>query len=219
MADGGDDRLIELRRGYHDRIADVRRRSAEVLRSVIEGAAAATGLIGGVDARFADRLPRVEEMGAAAAAVDTEVIGLLALESPVARDLRLILAARDVTQISLLCVGLVVDLGHRMPRVVRRLDPDLGTLLAEVGAGSDAMLQSAEAVWLSLDDDRAATLVEAARVGRSRQTALMAALIGLNGVPMDAAIDLAMVARVFERLTDHALEVAERVVFAVRGPA
>lgn len=219
LAGSGDDPLVELRRGYHDRIAGVRGRSAVLLRSAIEGAEEATEYFSGGGTPAGRRMPRVDEMRAAAAEVDTEVMGLLALESPVARDLRLILAARDVTQIGLLCVGLVADLGRRIERVGDTLNPELRGRFGEVGNETDGLLRSAEAAWVSLDTDMALRVPEGARAGRTGQTVLMATLIGLTAVPMETAIDLAMVARVYERLTDHALEIAERVVFAVLGPA
>ena len=219
LAGSGDDPLIELRRGYHDRIAAVRGRSAALLRSAIEGAEAATEFFSGVGSEADRRMPRVDEMRAAAAEVDTEVMGLLALESPVARDLRLILAARDVTQIGLLCVGLVADLGRRIERIGETLDPELRGRFGEVGTETDGLLRSAEGAWVTLDTDMAGRVPEGARAARTGQSVLMATLIGLTAVPMEAAIHLAMVARVYERLTDHALEIAERVLFAVLGPA
>ena len=219
LADSGDDPLVELRRGYHDRIAAVRGRSALLLRSALEGAEAATEFFSGDGSPADRRMPQVDEMRAAAAAVDSEVMALLALESPVARDLRLILAARDVTQIGLLCVGLVADLGRRIDRVGEALDPDLRGRFGEVGTETDGLLRSAEAAWVSLDTGMAAGVPEGAQAGRTGQTALMATLIGLTAVRMETAIDLAMVARVYERLTDHALEISERVLFAVLGPA
>lgn len=215
----GHDPLVELRRGYHDRIADVRRRSAAVLRSAIEGTQAATERLSGHGNGGTGRLMPVEEIRAVAAAVDAEVISLLALESPMARDLRVILAARDVTQIGLLCVGLAADLGRRVGRVADTVGEEMRHRLAGVATATDGLLRESEAVWLALDEERALRLPVAAEEGRAIQTEMVAALIGLTGIPMEAAIDLAMVARVYERLTDHALEIAERVVFAVLGPA
>lgn len=219
LAGPGEDPLVEMRRGYHDRIAGVRGQSGAILRSAIEGAEAATEFFSG-EARQADRrMPAVDEVRAAAAAVDREVVGLLALESPVARDLRLILAARDVTQIGLLCVGLVADLGRRLERVGEYLSPDLRGRFGVVGNDTDALLRSAEAAWVALDTEVAIGVPDGVQSARDTQNGLMAKLIGMTAVPMEVAIDLAMVARVYERLTDHALEIAERVLFAVLGPA
>lgn len=71
--------------------------------------------------------------------------------------------------------------------------------------------------WVALDDDGAEAVVPAAEESRLLQSRLTAALLDLDGVPMDAALDLAIAARAFERLCDHSVEIAQRVLFAVRG--
>ncbi|HET6964799.1 MAG TPA: PhoU domain-containing protein [Acidimicrobiales bacterium] len=210
--------LRELRRPYHDRIADVRERSLQVLRCGIEGVAAVTQALVGADRSASSPIPcDNQRMQVLAATVDAEVVSLLALEAPVARDLRLILVARDVTQISLLCTGLCSGLAGRVMRAAGALTPELRRLAGEVGAGTEGLLQRAEAAWAGVDPEMAAGVLSAAVEVRTLQTRFISVLIGLTDVPMDAAIDLAMVARAYERLADHAVEVAERALFAVNG--
>lgn len=210
--------LRELRRTYHDRIAEVRRHSLEILRNAIAGTAAATeGLADGRGPVETPTAERTAEMRERAQAVDGEVIALLALESPMARDLRVILAARDVTQLALLCIGLCDALATRVMRLCTSLSEDLRRKVGEVGAGTEHLLRAAEAAWATLDGDLAADVVPQAATVQARQTEFMTALIALEGVPMEEALDLALVARAFERLADHAVEIAERVRFAVQG--
>ena len=210
--------LRELRRTYHDRIADLRERSLEILRCSIQGTSAVTGAMVDPGSPSLTSPPCDRpQMQALAAAVDAEVVSLLALESPVARDLRLILAARDVTQISLLCTGLCAGLAGRVTRAAAVLTADLCRLVGEVGAGTEGLLRLAEEAWAGLNPDSAERVLSAADEVRVLQTSFISALIGLTGVPMDAAIDRAMVARAYERLADHAVEIGERVLFAVNG--
>jgi len=97
----------ELRTTYHDRIAAVRERSLDILRGTVAGIESATdALTGSGDGRERAGSCPTDDMQSLAAAVDAEVVDLLALESPMARDLRVILASRDVAQIGLLCSGL-----------------------------------------------------------------------------------------------------------------
>jgi phosphate uptake regulator len=42
-------------------------------------------------------------------------------------------------------------------------------------------------------------------------------LLKLTDVPIEVALDLGMAARVYDRLIDHAAEIAGRVVFAISG--
>lgn len=210
--------LREMRRSYHDRIAEVRERSISIIRSSVGGTRAATlRLVAGGEPAGDDGPPDAAAAQAVAAGVDAEVVSLLALESPMARDLRVILASRDVTQIGLLCIGLCRTLDARVARAADALTPELSRLVGAVGAGTERLLAVAESAWAILDTEMASEVERAAVEVRAVQTEFMTALLDLGGVPMDAALDLAMVARAFERLTDHAVEVAERVRFAVSG--
>ncbi|HMC38210.1 MAG TPA: hypothetical protein VKI19_01020 [Acidimicrobiales bacterium] len=209
--------IHELRRSYHDRIADVREQSVAMLRAVVLGIRVASGaLTEGAPVEPAT-VPDVRRARAEAAYVDGTVVGMLALESPVARDLRLILAARDVAQLALLCVGLCAQLAVRVDRVVTGLDPARLRLVGEVGAGTEALLVEAESAWSALDPEMARAVLGHAGEAREMQAGLISELIGLTDVPVPLAFDLAMVARAFERLADHGLEVADRVLFAVPG--
>ena len=49
------------------------------------------------------------------------------------------------------------------------------------------------------------------------QRRFLGELLDLDDVPIEAAVDLGMMARAYERLTDHAVDIAGRVVFAATG--
>lgn len=210
--------LQELRRQYHDRIADVRDRSCAIVGVAVSGTADATRALLTRDPTVGEDLDaRVQAVATTAAGIDAEVVGVLALESPVARDLRVILATRDVTQIALLCVGLCRTLARRASCRPEVLTPELTGLIESVGSGTAGLLQLAQGAWTALDTGLADSVADAALEVRAAQTEFFAALLELQGVPMDAAMDLGMAARAYERLADHAVEIADRVRFAV-GP-
>jgi len=101
--------------------------------------------------------------------------------------------------------------------VAASLTPELRALASQVGAAVESLMREAEAAWTVLDAARAEGVAHAAPGLRTMQERFISGLIAMSGVPMDCALDLAMVARAFERLGDHAVEVAERVLFAVNG--
>lgn len=211
-----DSELRELRRGYHDRIGDLRDRSLAVLRSAAQGTDHATRAILAADPSVgASMAERARSATGVAAEVDDEVVALLALESPMARDLRVILAARDVTQISLLCVGLTLTLANRSGALVRI--PAMRQEVQLAGSRTVLLLQMADASWGTLDTSTASQVLSEAAATRSAQVDFLGALLALQDAPLDAALDLGLVARAYDRLTDHAVEVAERVLFAVHG--
>ena len=211
--------LLELRRAYHDRIAELRERSVTVVRSATAGAEQAIDAFLRADQSAAASLRRrADEMSVVAGEVDDEVVSLLALESPVARDLRVILASRDVTQLSLLCGGLAQALGCRAGSAARAAYPGLRDRLETAGARTTALMRLAEAAWSTLDGDGAARVVAEAVPTRVAQVEFFSSLLVLTDVPVDVALDLGLSSRAFDRLADHAVEIAERVLFAAHGP-
>ena len=159
----------------------------------------------------------VSETSAQVAEVDVEVLRLLALQAPVARDLRLILAARDIAQIGDLCLGLDQTLAKRLGGARDVLSAPMRDMLFELGSATSRLLLQANGAWTTLDEEQADSVAVAARQCRLIQRRFLAALVRLPELPVDAAVDLGMVSRVYERLTDHSLEVAARVLFAANG--
>lgn len=210
--------LKEMRRAYHDRIADLRERSLTVLRCAISGTEQTVAALPEGDLSVADAVGRqAKDIAGVAADVDAEVVSLLALESPVARDLRVILVSRDVTQLGLLCVGLALTLAQRVGSAGRVADPGLRHQVEAVGTSTAALLRLAEGAWVTLDPDLAAGVMSKAGAAREAHVEFFRALLALKDVPMDVALDLGFSSRAFDRLADHAVEIAERVLFAVRG--
>jgi phosphate transport system protein len=208
----------ELRQSYHDSIAVLREQSLGVLGAAITAAETATRvLVGDSHSGAADLKEKAAEMTRLVAEIDSEVVTLLALEAPVARDLRVILASRDVSQISLLCVGLSATLGTRSTCAGTIAENDLTGKVKTVAAATLDLLRRAEAVWMTLDADGARSVLEELDTDRYARRAFFAAVLMLKDVPIEAALDLGLAARVFDRLMDHAAEIAGRVIFAVTG--
>ncbi|MBV9660022.1 MAG: phosphate uptake regulator PhoU [Acidimicrobiales bacterium] len=216
--DGEPEEPRELRQGYHDRIAELREQSLAVLEAVVASAARATGfLLGRESPNPAPFTTELVEMTELVSTIDTEVVTLLALEAPVARDLRVVLAARDVSQIGLLCVGLSSTIGTRSTLAGTIASTGLAETMERVGQVTLDLLEEGRAAWSALDEDMAWSTLE--RVDGARQTRrhFFAELLKLNDVPIEAAMELGLAARVYDRLIDHAAELAGRVVFVVSG--
>ncbi len=190
--------MEELRRAYHDRIGDLHAMTVGILDD-------------------AARLGVEADIGGRLAAVEAEVLDLLAQQAPVARDLRVILAALRIAQIGDLCLGLGAVLRGRRPAVDRVLPSSLQTRVEEISAECGGLLQTAADAWRVIDDGLAGEIVARSAASRRLQAQFLAELIGVVSVPIEAAVDLGMVTRAYERLTDHAVEIAERVRFAATG--
>jgi phosphate transport system protein len=210
--------MDELRRAYHDRIGALRARTGRLIvaaadavehvtTALLEGdAGAALGVIGGLEWALTEPT-RIEE----------EVLDIVALEAPMGRDLRVVLASLFIAQVADLCIGLARTLAGRVGSGEDVLTPPLRDLSAEIGAHTVALLRRADGAWTVLDEGEAQAVIDGAEESRLLQRRFLAELLRLSNVPVEAAVDLGMVARAYERLTDHAVAMARRVMFAATG--
>jgi phosphate transport system protein len=212
--------MAELRRAYHDRIAELKTRAGDLLEATADAVEALTAALLARDRAALDQvLASVASLVEEPKRVEDEVLDTIAREAPVARDLRVVLAALFITQETGLCLGLLRALGARSGPGDDVLTPPLRALAYEIAAETVELLHRDAAAWVVLDADRALRVVEGAAPSRALQRQFLARLFELNDVPVEAAVDLGMVARAYERLTDHAVEIAGRVIFAATGEA
>jgi phosphate transport system protein len=207
----------ELRRSYHDRIADLHGQTVAIIADAASSVGNVTVAFLEQDREVALKVAAIGSQGKSrVAAVESEVVDLLAQQAPVDRDLRVILAALRIAQIGELCLGLVAALADRVGSV-DVLTPSLRDLMQQIGAWTERLLEEATQAWRVIDEHLAARVVDGAAECRVVQRRFLGELIGLREVPVEAAVDLGLVARAYERLTDHAMEIAGRVVFAATG--
>lgn len=205
---------VELRRAYHDRIAELKERAQLVLDCAVQCSQTLTSGLLEEDPPAGENLPGpADSMPSIVAEIDAESVDLLALQSPVARDLRIILASRDVAQTALLCVGLCRAVASRFGSAAEVLTVELAGHVEAVGDATSDLMRRAGAAWVGLDSAEATKVITAAEEARVMHLQLLASLIEVQQVPMEAALNLGLAARAYERLTDHAVEIADRVLF------
>ncbi len=217
LSAGGPQADSELRRNFHDRIAALRSQSLAIVDDAAQATADATATL--VDPETTDKLADIEAARAAApvSEVEAEVLALLALQGPVARDLRIILTSRDIAQLGELCLGLCVALAKRAPRVREVLTPALCAMLGEVGDQAASLLREANAAWSAIDPGLAEAVIGRAQESRELQVSFFTELVGLRDIPLAEAVNLGLASRVYERLVDHAVDIGRRVIFAATG--
>ncbi|MHB8465891.1 MAG: phosphate signaling complex PhoU family protein, partial [Acidimicrobiales bacterium] len=136
--------MDELRRSYHDRIAELHAQTIAIVTDAADALRNVTNAF--VDNDLDAGRAAATDAGEATArvpAVEVEVLDLLAQQAPVARDLRLILAALRIAQIGELCLGLVGALGHRVGAGDQVLTPSLQDLIQQIGALAADLLDRA----------------------------------------------------------------------------
>src|SRR5215471_4595237 len=147
--------------------------------------------------------PQIEELA------DRELL----LQAPVASDLRLLVSVLRVVPELERSHDLVVDIARRASHILSEdLTPRTRTLIGEMGNLAADMWQQAVDCWPKRDRSAAVALSERDDEMKELYTSLIAEIAsGRMTVPV--TMEMTLVARFYERLADHAFNVARRVVY------
>jgi len=152
--------------------------------------------------------------------VEENAFSLLSLQQPVAGDLRTVVAAlRMVAELERMG-----DLSVHVAKVARLRVPDIA-VPDEVRPTMERMATVAEDMVSRVTEVIASRDVEAAiALGRDdeemdqlRRTSFTELLGDEWSHGVEAAVDIALLGRYYERIADHAVSVANRVIFVVTG--
>ena len=143
--------------------------------------------------------------------IEQAVERTLLFEAPVARDFhRLVTALRIVPELER--SGDLAE--HIASRAAAGLGGDLTPairgVIEQLGQEVVAMWRAAADAWADRDATAATTLAEADESVNELHTRLWEALVA-SGLPANVTMEMALVARFYERLGDHAKHVTERL--------
>lgn len=152
--------------------------------------------------------------------VEKEAFALLALQQPVAGDLRAIFSAiqiiADTERMGALAVHVAKIARKEHPKQV--LPDDVREYFAEMGKLAIALGDSAKQVLMSRDPRHAAQLHERDKAMDDLYRNLFSVLIDQEWKhSVSAGVDVALLGRFYERFADHAVEIGRRVIFTVTG--
>ena len=153
-------------------------------------------------------------------AAEEKAFGLLALQAPVATDLRVVISAihgaGDIERMGDLALHVAQAARRRHPQLV--LPDEVAPYFAEMGKIAVALAQKAAEVIRSRDVEMAATLEDDDDAMDDLHRHLFSVLMAprwAHGV--GPAVDITLLGRFYERYADHAVTVARRVVYVVTG--
>jgi phosphate transport system protein len=137
----------------------------------------------------------------------------LLLEAPVAADFRLLISMVRVVPELERSHDLVVDIAeHSTHMLNEELSPRTRGLVESMGETAGAMWDRVAAAWQERDASAAEALLERDDDLDSLHATLLAELAsGKTSLPV--AMDMTLVARYYERLGDHAVNIARRVAY------
>ena len=152
--------------------------------------------------------------------IDELAFDLLALQQPMAIDLRFILAVTKINA-DLERVGdQAVNIVERVMDMVDLLPAELPVDIPRMAAASSAMVRRALEAFVEGKAELAQAVLEMDNVvDRMRDEAFVQLVRKMNEAPevTRQALDALLVARNLERVADHATNIAEDVIFWIRG--
>lgn len=161
-----------------------------------------------------------EQIAAMSVRAEESAFVLLALQAPVAGDLRSIVGSiqivADVDRMGALALHVAKIARRRHP--MHALPEEVNGYFAEMGRVAVELGQSAQEVLITRDPEKAARVREEDDAMDDLHRHLFTVLMDRewkHGVA--AAVDVTLLGRFYERFADHAVEVARRVIFQVTG--
>lgn len=210
MRDTYQEQLDELASGLADMCDDVARAMARATTALLEA-----------DLQLAEQVIsediKIDDVRAAA---EHRAFGLLALQAPVATDLRVVVAAihgaGDIERMGDLALHVAQAARRRHPQTV--LPDEVNSYFAEMGRVGVELAEKAGRVIRTRDLDAANELEADDDAVDDIHQHMFTVLMDRNWTHgVSAAVDVALLARFYERYADHAVAVARRIVYVVTG--
>lgn len=214
--------MEELRRTFHKEIEDIRQEVLVLGRSVIEAIPRATAVLLKSDLEGADYLLQADdEIDARAIDIEDKCFQELALQSPVAGDLRLLVSMIKIAGELERSADLAVNICKAARRMYgHKIDPELADLIAKMSEQAQQLFISTMEAFADNDAAKAAAIDDMDTFLDGLHRRFIAEIFEIHAreaIDLQVAVQLAMVARFYERIGDHAVNVGERTRFIVTG--
>ena len=210
-----------MREAFHDQLDSVFDDLAGICRSVENAVRLATQALLTGDAEIAEQVISADaDIDRAKEKVEDTAFSLLSLQQPVAGDLRVVVSAlRMVSELERMG-----DLSVHVAKIARLRVPQIAVpeearpTLERMGEVAVDMVERVHQIILGRDVEAAIELGRADEVMDQLRRRSFTELLSDNWAHgVESAVDLALLGRYYERIADHAVSVANRIVYVVTG--
>jgi phosphate transport system protein len=210
-----------MRTAYHHQLGELTAELSEMCGLANDAMGRATEALLEADLDAAEQVIREHErMVVMRARAEREAFALLALQQPVAGELRAIFSAiqliADIERMGALAVHIAKIARREHPH--RTLPDELRACFADMATVAIALGDCAKQALISHDPQQAARLREQDDAMDQLYRQLFSVLLDQDwsdNIPV--AVDAVLLGRFYERFADHAVEVGRRVIFMVGG--
>ncbi|MGX1546969.1 phosphate signaling complex protein PhoU [Streptomyces adustus] len=210
-----------MREAYHGELASIGASLVEMARLADSAMGRATTALLDADGRLAQSVISADErVDDVHRDLENRAIALLARQQPVATELRIVVTSLRIGA----DLERAADLAEHVAKLARRRFPDyvvprdLQSTMLEMGRTAQRLMTEAADVVASRDVGRALQLErDDDRMDELHRTLFQHLLDERWEHGVEAAVDVTLAGRYYERFADHAVSVARRVVYLVTG--
>jgi len=216
--------MTELRKSFHAELDHVRNELLRLAASVTDAIPRATQVLLDQDLEGANYIIRSDdELDARSLEVEERLYQILALQSPMASDLRHVIAALRMNSEIERSGDLVVNICKAARRIYgHELDPKLRGIITKMGEQASQLYGQAMDSYVEMDAAKAGAIDDMDSYLDGLQKQFIQAIFESHAagrIDLQVAIQLAVVARFYERIGDHAVNIGEKVCYLVTGEA
>ena len=206
--------MSEQRQEFDNQLEAIESKVIELFAMVAEGLPVATqALINGDDAAYLTLAERDRVIDALYVEVEGLVNQEILLQAPVASDLRFLLSVLRIVPELERSHDLVVHISAGAAHIIGGdLTPRAKALVARMGDLAAQMWRQAADAWYQRDRGAAAAVAERDE-GLDELHASLIAELASGQLAVPVAMEMASIARDYERLGAHAVNIARRVVY------
>ena len=214
--------MDELRKSFHQELDDARAQLSWLAAKVIEAIPRATQVLLNGDLEGADALIKDDdEIDAHSVDLEEKCYQLLALQAPVAGDLRQLVAILKMVGEVERSADLTVNICKAARRIYgQQLDPRMRGLVARMGEQAQQLFTASLEAFETNDAAKAAAIDDMDSFLDGLQREFVRTIFESHAddkIDLQVAIQMAMVARFYERIGDHAVNIGERTRYLVTG--
>jgi phosphate transport system protein len=210
-----------MRNAYFDQLDSIVDELVDMTREVQVAVARATQALLTADAEIAERVISDDAaIDAARERVEERSFELLALQQPVASDLRMLVAAlrmvADLERMGDLSVHVAKVARLRVPQVA--VPAEIVPTIERMATVAEKMVGTVAGIIAERDVEGARRLEEDdEEMDQLRRSSFRLMLADSWPHGVEPAVDIALLGRYYERIADHAVSLARRVVYLVTG--
>lgn len=212
--------MIETRRSFHSQLDDIKREITRLGAHVTEAIPVGTEALLGNDLQAAQKLIDHDDvLDELAIQIEERCYTILALQQPMARDLRLIITTIRLAAELERSGDLMVNVCKGARRIYpSNLPPNIRGLVQQMSEQATTLMRMAMDAHAEGDAGLAGALDDMDdRLDKLHADYIQAVLTwGAEG-DIQHAVQLALIGRYYERIGDHAVNIGERVRYMVDG--